>query len=204
MYSNRSTPTRVGKTYRQLFQTGTSTVHPHACGENYGGFGSDATNTVHPHACGENRETLNVIADIEGPPPRVWGKPRLSRWIWQMPRSTPTRVGKTYSAAFKSHVSSVHPHACGENGTFAAMSTGPIGPPPRVWGKRSSPPETDATKRSTPTRVGKTRMVVPSARRPSVHPHACGENQVKQYGSGNISGPPPRVWGKLRQPHHNL
>ena len=71
----RSTPTRVGRTYLpELWQT----LFP-----------------VHPHACGENANTVPSVVVLAGPPPRVWGERDL-RHVWaHVPRSTPTRVGRT-------------------------------------------------------------------------------------------------------------
>ena len=111
-------------------------------------------------------------------------------------RSTPTRVGKTPKA-----------------GVALAQH---VGPPPRVWGKRhkrgpcprairSTPTRVGKTCqktprrpawRSTPTRVGKTRSPGEPKNIPSVHPHACGENDVLKCAHCSKSGPPPRVWGK--------
>ena len=113
------------------------------------------------------------------------------------PRSTPTRVGKTYAPYM--------------------IIQAPSGPPPRVWGKRiparclgqgvrSTPTRVGKThqnidilffpRRSTPTRVGKTPTVAHTSCTHTVHPHACGENCVGSRWAGWGNGPPPRVWGK--------
>ncbi len=52
--SQRFTPTRVGKTRMSISVL----------------MGS----AVHPHACGENAEGCGVLAEVDGSPPRVWGK----------------------------------------------------------------------------------------------------------------------------------
>ncbi len=51
-------------------------------------------------------------------------------------------------------------------------------------------------RRSIPTRVGKTWMARSTSVKPSVHPHACGENLASLIPFGTMSGPSPRVWGK--------
>ncbi len=50
--------------------------------------------------------------------------------------------------------------------------------------------------RSTPTRVGKTRSDSYRQNIPTVHPHACGENDTACKRGMVCIGPPPRVWGK--------
>ena len=91
-----STPTRVGK-------TAPSRLCP-------------ASPEVHPHACGENNWAGGDYGCRHGPPPRVWGKQLYSIHLVSNLRSTPTRVGKTTVSVCPSYCSSVHPHACGENG----------------------------------------------------------------------------------------
>src|SRR5690606_30444483 len=119
--NHRFTPTRVGKTHK-ITSTGTSNA---------------------------------------GSPPRVWGKrgQPLPRRVGQ--RFTPTRVGKTGVVGRANLPKAVHPHACGENQRHARRARLVLrftptrvgkthmrlghrchrcGSPPRVWGKRTSPP----------------------------------------------------------------
>ena len=134
--SLRSTPTRVGRTPR---------------------IGSvNVSVTVHPHACGENEGVILMALDVYGPPPRVWGERTGHIKIKLMPRSTPTRVGRTFG------------------GVVLLLYL--TGPPPRVWGERNLEAFSDDPARSTPTRVGRTRSTRPPIPLLPVHPHACGEN----------------------------
>ena len=71
----RSTPTRVGKTFRARTRR--------------------ARAEVHPHACGENEPKISLRVRSRGPPPRVWGKHWRQGYRLGSCRSTPTRVGKT-------------------------------------------------------------------------------------------------------------
>jgi len=50
----RFTPTRVGTTVRDYSEYIAPTVHPHACGDNYG--------------------KVKEVARAHGSPPRVWGQ----------------------------------------------------------------------------------------------------------------------------------
>ena len=70
------------------------------------------------------------------------------------------------------------------------------GTPPRVWGKPTDKQPLRGIARYTPTRVGKTCSLVRWWRILKVHPHACGENSVKQRHPVGFIGTPPRVWGK--------
>ncbi len=113
---SRTIPTRVGKTHAPL------------CA---GGGRPD-----HPHACGENRLCADSYMRRHGPSPRVWGK--LLRGLHQlsMPRTIPTRVGKTEVVQLYGVVPTDHPHACGENVSIGKPTERASGPSPRVWGKR--------------------------------------------------------------------
>ncbi len=50
--------------------------------------------------------------------------------------------------------------------------------------------------RYTPTCVGKTLEDGTELILDTVHPHVCGENEVKVYRKDVKEGTPPRVWGK--------
>src|SRR5437660_174189 len=72
---SRTIPTRVGKTASVVLFTRVCADHPHACGENFS-------------ASSEGPE-------MNGPSPRVWGKPALRKRNVSFCRTIPTRVGKT-------------------------------------------------------------------------------------------------------------
>ena len=71
-----------------------------------------------------------------GSPPRGWGKPQHHGLGVQRHRFTPTRVGKTSKPSFPTSLSTVHPHAGGENFLAGFLGCVSIGSPPRGWGKR--------------------------------------------------------------------
>ena len=131
---------------------------------------------VHPHAGGENYIRPSDVVVAHGSPPRGWGK-RCRRYRSRCrSRFTPTRVGKTYSLSAGQAGLSVHPHAGGENAGL-----------PYLRGDRL---------RFTPTRVGKTNRGPSGMPVNSVHPHAGGENTWIPFTARDISGSPPRGWGK--------
>src|SRR5690606_4922432 len=87
----RYTPTRVG------------TTPPHAI------FCS--TTSVHPHARGDDRSNNRRVASRIGTPPRAWGRPATGSQTSRDSRYTPTRVGTTRPQAACARAWSVHPHA---------------------------------------------------------------------------------------------
>ncbi len=156
----RSTPTRVGKTMCLRILILHIAVHPHARGENG------------PGSCRPRRGF--------GPPPRAWGKLSASHSQPDQRRSTPTRVGKTLLGTRQVAACLLHPHARGENiRRFTSYCT-ISGPPPRAWGKRSTGKARSRYRRSTPTRVGKTKNEICCHCQQTVHPHARGENVTQK------------------------
>ncbi len=147
----------------------TTSVHPHACGDNSRPRAtSSATCSVHPHACGDN----------------------AGRWrgVFVHGRFTPTRVGTTLSPFPTAALHPVHPHACGDNAHTCLPSGGYHGSPPRVWEQRVQSARDVFRRRFTPTRVGTTPASSAAPPRPSVHPHACGDNVL------NLKYPPGPDW----------
>ncbi len=110
-------------------------------------------------------------------------------------RFIPTRVGNANSRATPCAVLAVHPHACGEClGVGVGVQRQP-GSSPRVWGMRSGPWWGWDFNRFIPTRVGNALFSFDSSAMPSVHPHACGECNVRPADEAFKSGSSPRVWG---------
>ncbi len=96
-------------------------------------------------------------------------------------------------------MTTVHPHAGGENlgKDLFWMIVG--GPSPRGWGKRCPARPCRICARSIPTRVGKTFTRGVVAKFTAVHPHAGGENDRRNERGAVYLGPSPRGWGKRCQ-----
>ncbi len=137
---SRFTPTRVGKTWTH---------------RNF-----SRTTPVHPHACGEDVQGTTLACSVYGSPPRVWGRLRLGQREGTELRFTPTRVGKTSRSSRSSLAIAVHPHACGEDLLKMSALLAFFGSPPRVWGRRFPVDHLAQHHRFTPTRVGKTGVIV--------------------------------------------
>ena len=174
----RSTPTRVGTTLWLICRQ-------------IGG-------PVHPHARGDDVLSPRTIDHRGGPPPRAWGRLEAGDLVREQNRSTPTRVGTTPFAPRRWSLSTVHPHARGDDAIRASKVVPLHGPPPRAWGRRQSGAWLALLRRSTPTRVGTTPPPLSRGRRNPVHPHARGDDMNAARFRQCSSGPPPRAWGRQR------
>mgnify|MGYP001353016287 CR=1 FL=1 len=175
----RFTPTRVGTTTSESCATASTTVHPHACGDNLGDY--------------------PVVWAALGSPPRVWGQLPPQFHQRRASRFTPTRVGTTRRDARTQGRPLVHPHACGDNMRRKTSEATCPGSPPRVWGQPDRGPCQEGHRRFTPTRVGTTWPACPSRSPGTVHPHACGDNEREPVLVHRVGGSPPRVWGQRRR-----
>ena len=172
----RFTPTRVGTTSE--------------------GVATGPIFTVHPHACGDDSALSRNWMGTYGSPPRVWGRRRLSRPAPRSPRFTPTRVGTTRCHPLFLWGQSVHPHACGDDLHRLEQPHQSIGSPPRVWGRLARERHVELQNRFTPTRVGTTATRPAPPPCPTVHPHACGDDDRPEWTMLSVHGSPPRVWGR--------
>src|SRR5690606_24774456 len=94
-----------------------------------------ARRAVHPHARGDDGPRISKEGCKCGTPPRAWGRPeRPDRGTYGI-RYTPTRVGTTTAGSARVVISSVHPHARGDDHApqFAVVCV--RGTPPRAWGR---------------------------------------------------------------------
>ncbi len=172
----RSIPTRVGTTLLSVVQGRRGSVHPHARGDNH------------------HSSTCRPVAS--GPSPRAWGQPDVRRRVPLQARSIPTRVGTTLHPATIPTLSSVHPHARGDNPPPPIDIDWIFGPSPRAWGQPARPSFRRAPARSIPTRVGTTAPALRPGRGSSVHPHARGDNARGPGPRRSGVGPSPRAWGQ--------
>ena len=195
-FAIRSTPTRVGRTLTRSDCITLAPVHPHACGENEAPAPSQVCGIRStPTRVGRTSSPHGPRLRLRSTPTRV-GRTLLQRVIPEGIRSTPTRVGRTPASPSPSVQTAVHPHACGENARAGEQGSSDHGPPPRVWGERPRAWYCPVIARSTPTRVGRTSVLLPTPPGTPVHPHACGENFPLQLTLVYRPGPPPRVWGE--------
>ncbi len=217
LLNHRSIPARAGKTRGSGFAATGSTVHPRACGENVvarhlwpirhgpsprvrgkqcGKPVRTYRNRSIPARAGKTFAAIKNAVDIYGPSPRVRGKRAGIVKKNETRRSIPARAGKTPPRSPSTPRAPVHPRACGENARPARHSADGCGPSPRVRGKHNARQGRDPHTRSIPARAGKTSAGASPAGRHSVHPRACGENNVISRADADALGPSPRVRGK--------
>ena len=212
----RSIPTCVGFTSKELEKYPKISVHPHVRGV-YGehvppahgharsiptcvGFTSASIyirhiSPVHPHVRGVYLPCHSKFVSTFGPSPRAWGLQRHHPDVPGRRRSIPTCVGFTQVRQICTYTPTVHPHVRGVYKPTSHPSTGPRGPSPRAWGLRKHSHRPGRPRRSIPTCVGFTSRQSQTACASTVHPHVRGvyseRRTVCKYGLG----PSPRAWG---------
>ena len=174
--SDRTIPTRVGRTKSCMVIIRPSTDHPHARGEN-----------VFP---------VQVPEAATGPSPRAWGELWLLHVARHCGRTIPTRVGRTPTAIKCFLAQTDHPHARGENKVAQLGRVTAHGPSPRAWGEPVITPWPMARARTIPTRVGRTVPLPTMLPYWPDHPHARGENFRTRFRFILGRGPSPRAWGE--------
>ena len=214
---DRFIPARAGNRLTFGCRTGSTPVHPRACGEQY--FG--------PYS----------IVTQDGSSPRVRGTDRPSRGDGRAYRFIPARAGNRARAAVWMRADSVHPRACGEQvfaedralltsgssprvrGTGAqVVAVAPVYVHPRACGEQIRPPgvarlgcgssprvrgtgflylDRTIRHRFIPARAGNRRRALPRRCPSPVHPRACGEQSSAARKFVRIPGSSPRVRGTV-------
>ena len=150
---------------------------------------------VHPHGCGEQAISLSEAANSIGSSPRVWGTGPWRRAAVRPGRFIPTGVGNRPDIILVYRRITVHPHGCGEQVKRPLMNSMKNGSSPRVWGTDSHPAMQHNLHRFIPTGVGNS-LAFPTLFEPrAVHPHGCGEQEVRYLHGTSNPGSSPRVWG---------
>ncbi len=152
----------------------------------------------HPHAGGENLRHRPITDAGCGPSPRGWGELPSPRFRRVRDRTIPTRVGRTTRTGNCPWSKPDHPHAGGENLHPLAAHPQERGPSPRGWGERYGRLDSDGSKRTIPTRVGRTLVIRRDCQIIPDHPHAGGENTNGESNIVREFGPSPRGWGEPR------
>ncbi len=175
-----------------------------------------------PTGVGNGPSFLRWITRWSGSSPRVWGTVFPCSRPSSAFRFIPTGVGNGFSSSARRRRRTVHPHGCGERrenrpnepqqdgssprvwGTgFIFRSTRlSIGSSPRVWGTEGDCLMDDLSNRFIPTGVGNGKRPWSGPDERSVHPHGCGEREIRRQISTTIHGSSPRVWGTENQPQH--
>ena len=110
-------------------------------------------------------------------------------------RFIPTCVGNIYYLVKAYTVRAVHPHVCGEHFLYPVLILQSVGSSPRVWGTSDLKALEEQQRRFIPTCVGNIPDVLKEVCQHSVHPHVCGEHNIKIMLDISKCGSSPRVWG---------
>ncbi len=113
-----------------------------------------STSTVHPHARGDESAPRSSGCAAAGSPPRAWGRDRWARRGCDGSRFTPTRVGTSRTRPACPPGRPVHPHARGDEAVAELAGAEHYGSPPRAWGRGTREGRPTRLRRFTPTRVG--------------------------------------------------
>ena len=89
-----------------------------------------------PRACGDDIWVLHNAGEPAGRPPRVRGRPRLSRTCPPPNWKTPARAGTTLDGRARCRPNREDPRACGDDGQGQDHAGTGEGRPPRVRGRR--------------------------------------------------------------------
>ena len=152
--------------------------------------------TDHPRGCGENISAARRIANRQGSPPRMRGKPAAAPRKLRNTRITPADAGKTMWIKPASPFVRDHPRGCGENVAGAEPQRLTAGSPPRMRGKLMILTATNARSRITPADAGKTLKEQVSWTMFRDHPRGCGENGACAGHCGETTGITPADAGK--------
>ena len=161
---------------------------------------SRSTAAVHPHGCGEHIVRTIVLSTVCGSSPRVWGTCKGKKGSRPESRFIPTGVGNIRSGNKQCRARAVHPHGCGEHSCGKWRNVPKRGSSPRVWGTFERSDDIADRHRFIPTGVGNILAPKPLMSSHPVHPHGCGEHDLRLQPKQARAGSSPRVWGTLLWP----
>ena len=110
-------------------------------------------------------------------------------------RFIPTAVGNTHSTTIIPQPNAVHPHGCGEHSSLDNWTMRQDGSSPRLWGTLIEGFGKKNLQRFIPTAVGNTLITAQRWKPKTVHPHGCGEHDIKPGIKPEMTGSSPRLWG---------
>ena len=152
--------------------------------------------TVHPHVRGDDLVSATATSQLDGSPPRAWGRRVLHGALARHQRFTPTCVGTTWPGPATRASRTVHPHVRGDDSTWSVRRASLVGSPPRAWGRHEAEQSKAPRSRFTPTCVGTTLGFRRLSHSFSVHPHVRGDDASTEARAPPYCGSPPRAWGR--------
>ena len=178
---------------------------PACAGKTRFSWGVVMVSPVHPRVCGGNIPSSVYSANLEGPSPRVRGKPMAGIGRRMVRGSIPACAGETANHHDDARQLPVHPRVCGGNRTRRKEYKRRYGPSPRVRGKPPYERLPESNMRSIPACAGETHSQISMRVSIWVHPRVCGGNACSCRLVFRYTGPSPRVRGKrVRTPADRL
>ena len=149
-----------------------------------------------PRVCGDDELRVSGNRLIEGRPPRVRGRPLLTRRLVSSGRKTPACAGTTTRNRSCFPMTMEDPRVCGDDGFTATAGTPARGRPPRVRGRRCRTRSPAGRSRKTPACAGTTGWSRSPPRTTPEDPRVCGDDVQRQVAHRRLGGRPPRVRGR--------
>ena len=191
-------------------------VHPRACGEQilrldpenraprfipaHAGnrtrsTGPGPARPVHPRACGEQDSGRWTRPAATGSSPRMRGTEAYNGRAGRECRFIPAHAGNRRDWSNTPPFRTVHPRACGEQDSSHTLTTCFRGSSPRMRGTDRSAPTRGCRRRFIPAHAGNSSDPRSIDRRLSVHPRACGEQDLLYELVATELGSSPRMRG---------
>ena len=152
----------------------------------------------HPHRRGEDGKRKMAVTHGTETPPQAWGRRPVENGEFPYDRNTPTGVGKTRRIACRWARRWKHPHRRGEDQLGFQLCNAGMETPPQAWGRPGAGRAALLTCGNTPTGVGKTAQLIPSASASRKHPHRRGEDEREALETYCAQETPPQAWGRRR------
>ena len=150
----------------------------------------------HPRMCGEKTAREFITDLIQGSPPRMRGRVKVT--VCQRFRAgiTPAYAGKRPTALLCAGVLSDHPRVCGEETHSGQVVRPDWGSPPRMRGRVTKYVCKPQGVGITPAYAGKSYIEKAKELPPRDHPRVCGEEAYSKVIAGSLWGSPPRMRGR--------
>ena len=150
-----SPPPVRGKVYNELILGLSRRITPACAGKRKSFQSYSLPVKDHPRLCGEKSTHFASRTTVNGSPPPVRGKGRSGEKSKPLQRITPACAGKSVMDVLDELMDTDHPRLCGEKVSGCIARSLPVGSPPPVRGKASSPDARSTQMRITPACAGK-------------------------------------------------
>jgi hypothetical protein len=155
---------------------------PACAGTTVGSVNRSTISTDHPRVCGDDTLATSWQQYVNGPPPRVRGRPCPSRIRQRLIRTTPACARTTPSLSSSLPSWPDHPRVCGDDAATWAAGQQVRGPPPRVRGRRRTYLSLPSVPRTTPACAGTTSSRSCGIGSTADHPRVCGDDTSRPAG----------------------